>query len=201
MFFYYIVKFLAVVFYNIFYPHKIYGKENIPTDTNFILICNHYGKIDALVTASLLKGRPSIMGKKELAKNKIAGGFFRFMGLIPVDRGNADIKAIKECFTVLKKGENLIVFPEGTRNKTSNDLLEVKSGAAVLAFKTGVKVVPMAMNSRFRFLHKGYAYIGEPFDFSEYSGNKLDVELERQLKDITAEKLQECKDKLKELVK
>ncbi len=141
------------------------------------------------------------MGKKELVKNKFSAKFFKYLGIIPVDRENADIGAIKQCFTALKNGENLIIFPEGTRNKNDRELMEIKGGAGVIAYRSGVKVVPFVMYSRFRMFHKNYAYVGEPFDYSELKGQRLDSPLEECLKEKMTVKLKECQEKLDEIVK
>ena len=196
MIIYKISRFLVMIFYNIFYPHKIYGRKNMPKDENFILVSNHYAKIDAVVVSNYFKRRPYFLAKKELMKNKFVTWLFRKYGMIPVDRSKADFAAMKECFGVLKNGENLIIFPEGTRNRTDDELHDVKGGASMIAFKAGVKIVPSVMESRFKMFHKNYAYIGEPFDYSEFAGKKLNSETLAELEKKLTEKLEECRVKL-----
>ena len=190
---YKISKFFAMVFYKLFYPHKIYGKENIPKDENFILVSNHYAKIDIVVVSEFLKKRPYFLGKKELTKNKFAAKIMTRYGLIPIDRDKADVNAIKECFAVLKRGDNLIIFPEGTRNKRDDELKELKGGASLIALKAKVKVVPFAMMTRFKMFRKNYGCIGKPFDFSEYYGQRADSELIKKLEEKMFSEIDNCR--------
>ena len=132
------------------------------------------------------------MAKKEWFKSKFSNKFFRWLGAIPVDRDNADITSIRVCFQTLKDGNKLVIFPEGTRNKANDGtLLPIKGGAGLIAFKSKVKVVPIVIKERYRFLRKNYINIGLPFDFSEFNGQKTTPELIEKFKDIMQEKLSE----------
>ena len=200
MWFYKFCKVFTMAFYNLFYPHKVIGKENLPKDKNYIFICNHYGKIDIIVVSELFKRRPYFLAKKEMMKGKLMSKIMRAYGLIPVDRGRADIAALKECFAGLKKGENLIIFPEGTRNKHSEELLKLNGGASMIAFKSGVQIVPAVMYKHFKMFKKNYLYIGKPFDYSDYKGQKLTSELSEKLVEIMRLKMEECRKDVKEIV-
>ena len=120
--------------------------------------------------STLYRRKIFFLGKKEWFSSKFKSWFFRKLGGIPVDREKADITSLKNCLKTLKNGKTLVVFPEGTRNKTEEDLLPLKGGAAMLAYMSKVKIVPVAMSKRFRPFRKNYAYIGEPFDFSDREG-------------------------------
>ncbi|MBO4262566.1 MAG: 1-acyl-sn-glycerol-3-phosphate acyltransferase [Clostridia bacterium] len=199
MWFYYFCKFFAMIFYGIFYPHKIYGKENMPKDDNFILVCNHYAKIDILVVSALFKKRPYFLAKKQLMDGKFTGRLLRRYGLIPIDREKVDFNAMKECFAVLKRGDNLCIFPEGTRNREDDELKELKGGAGMIALKAGVPIVPVMMLSRFMPFHKNYAIIGKPIDFGELKGQKANAEVIADTEKIIREKMLECHSDLKRL--
>ena len=187
-----------MIFYWIFYPHKIYGKENMPKKGNFIMVCNHFAKVDILVLSALFKRRPYFLAKKELMNGKITGKIFRRYGLIPIDREKADFAAMKECFSVLKKGENLVIFIEGTRNKENDELQQVKGGASMIAFKAGVPILPVMMHSRFKMFRKNYAIIGKPFDFSAHAGEKLNAELTETLTEEVKDRMLVCQNELGE---
>ena len=184
--------------YKLVYRPKIKGLENLPRSGGYLIISNHLGKIDCFAIATLFREKIYFMAKKEWFTNKIKAKFFGWLGGIPVDRDHVDVMAIKKCFETLKRGDRLVVFPEGTRNKTQEvDLLPIKGGANLIAYKAKVKIVPIAMKSRFRIFRKNYMYIGEPFDYSEYGGQKLTDELNKQLTKEMAEKLQFAMDEVK----
>ena len=170
----YVVSFL---FFRIFYPCKVVNKKNI-TDGGMIFIANHVSNMDGIYIAEYLPYRKHyFMGKKEMFKNKLIGKYLKSLGGIPVDRSKADLSAIKNSLTVLKKGKKLIVFPEGTRNKKSEELQEIKSGAAMLAIKAKVPVLPIHIAKRAKVFCRQRLYIGEPFDLSEFYDQKLSAEV------------------------
>lgn len=67
----------------------------------------------------------------------------KFVHAIPIDRGKTDLNAIKLSMRVLNDEKVLTIFPEGTRNKTEQELSEVKAGAAMFAIKTKTPIVPV----------------------------------------------------------
>ena len=80
------------------------------------------------------------------------------------------MKAMK----VLKDEHKLVVYPEGTRNKTgSNEIQDIKAGAALFSVKTQKPIVPVITYQKPKMFRKTYMYVGEPFEFKEYYGKKL----------------------------
>ena len=189
---YKLIRIIGLPLYHLFYPHKTFGKENIPKDENCIFVCNHYAKIDIVVVYEFFKKCPHILGKKELTKNKFFGNILKKIGLIPIDRTGVGLDALKQCFSVLKSGGNLIIFPEGTRNK-GEELQEIKGGTGMIAFKAKAKIVPMAMKKRYRLFRKNYLAIGKPFDFSDKYGEKLDAALIKELDDRIYNEINACR--------
>ena len=108
------------------------------------------------------------------------------------------MQALKTCLKTLKNGKKLIIFPEGTRNKTNERLLHIKGGAGVLAAKTGVNVVPMYIKEKSRIFRRNYLYVGEPIDISEYFGKRVDRAAEEALAEKIREGILSTGDKLEE---
>lgn len=93
------------------------------------------------------------------------------MGAIPVRRGEADIESVKQVLKVLKDGKQLLIFPEGTRNKEdTQEMAEFKTGTARFAIKTKVPVVPMIYYHSPKAFRKNWLYVGEPFTLEEFYG-------------------------------
>jgi len=87
----------------------------------------------------------------------------RKFGGIPVDRNNPDPKAIKEVFSVIKKGKKVCIFPQGTRKPTPYvDGDSAKEGVAMFSIRTGTPVVPMAYTRKFKIFRRNKLLIGEP---------------------------------------
>ena len=193
---------VVIPIYRLFYRPKIKGLENLPDGQNYIVISNHLGKVDCFAIVSLFREKIFFMAKKEWFDTKFKNKFFKWLGGIPVDREGADVTSIKNCFAVLKNGSRLVVFPEGTRNRANDEtLLPIKGGAGLIALKSKTTVVPLVMKKRFRPFRKNYMYIGKPFDFSEFYGQKVTSEISDQITEKMSIKLQECMDGVKEFEK
>lgn len=135
-------------FFTLVHPRKVVGLENIPQG-GCLLCGNHTRYSDPLFIVFSMgrKRHPYIMGKAELFRNPVLGWIMTQCGVIPVERGKSDVKAIKECMRILKDGGSLLMFPEGTRVKGDADH-EAKTGAAMLALRTSVPIVPVYVPPR-----------------------------------------------------
>ena len=97
------------------FPVDAEGLENVPPSG--VLFCpNHTSDVDPILVAFVLpvNSRLHFMGKAELFQNSFLNWFFRKMGGFPVNRGGSDIQAIKTAIQVIKDGDNLLIFSEGT---------------------------------------------------------------------------------------
>lgn len=92
----------------------------------------------------------------------IIGWILKHGGIFGVKRGQADIGAIKTAMKYLKNGELLLMFPEGTRHQ-DGDFGDAKTGAAMLATRTGVPIVPIYMPAEKRWFRWNQVVIGEPY--------------------------------------
>jgi len=130
---------------SVFSDIKISGKENIPLDGPVMIVSNHISNIDPAIVAASITRRPNFLAKKELFNNLFLNNFLRSYGAYPVDRGKGDIGALRWGEKQLKKGNALILFPEGTRSKTGK-LMKGKSGVARLATLTETPIVPIGIS-------------------------------------------------------
>ena len=104
-----------------------------------------------------------ILAKKELYKNKFFSKCLNSLGAIRVDRGNADAFAVKAVLSALNKKQNIMIFPQGTRVKNVKvEGGEAKEGVALFSIRTGVPVVPMMFDKKFKAFRRTTLYIGEP---------------------------------------
>ena len=157
-FFYTIVR----PFVGLYYPMKFIGKENIP-EGGALVCANHSSAIDPFFLAFVLgKNRPiCAMAKESLLKIPVIGKILKLVGTFGVKRGASDIHAVKHALEQLKAGQYVVLFPEGTRVK-SREEGEPKTGAAMLACRTGVPVLPVYIPIKKRVLRINRVYIGKP---------------------------------------
>jgi 1-acyl-sn-glycerol-3-phosphate acyltransferase len=165
---------------------RIEGLENVPESGAAIIAGNHLSFSDHFVMPAILKRRITFLAKAEYftgpgLKGRLTAAFFHGIGQIPVDRSGKEAgqAALKEGLGVLRKGELLGIYPEGTRSHDGR-LYKGKVGVAAMALGAQVPVVPCAMIGTFeaqppgRILpnlqHRVTIRFGKPLDFSRYYG-------------------------------
>lgn len=124
---------------------KCVGAENVPQEGPILLCSNHTSLFDIPILIALCPRQIFFMAKKEIFKVPVLSSVFKAMGAFPVDRGARDISAIRSAVSVVKNGNVLGVFPEGTRYRECGPMREVKTGSAFIAVKTGVDMVPVSI--------------------------------------------------------
>lgn len=126
-----------------FYRLRVTGAENVPLEGGCLLCANHTSMHDVVALAAALERQPRYMAKKELFKIPLLAQFVRALGAYPVDRGGADVGSIKRSIAMIKDGELVSMFPQGHRRKgVPARGSEVKSGAGLLAYRSGAPVIP-----------------------------------------------------------
>ena len=145
---------LANLYLKIFFGLRVYGRENIPAG-GVVLVGNHPYATDPIYVGLSVPSsrRMRFMGKKQLFAFPPLRWFITWCGAYPIDRGASDIAAMKKTLEMLKSGELVIVFPDGTRNRLEDPSM-AKTGAALLAVKSGMPVLPMYLEPGRRFLRK-----------------------------------------------
>lgn len=180
-------------FVGLYYPMKFIGRENIPEGG--ALVCgNHSSAIDPFFLAFALgKHRPiCAMAKDSLLKIPIIGKLLKLVGTFGVKRGASDIHAVKYAMEQLKAGEYVVLFPEGTRVK-SREEGEPKTGAAMLACRTGVPVVPVYIPMKKRPFRSNRVYIGKPISMHP-AGKRATAEEYEQMTAQLMDAIYDCGD-------
>lgn len=161
---YSVVKNFCKLLYNTLFRIEIEGEENIPSSGAAIICPNHISNHDAVLVTITIKRKLAFLGKEELFRFKPFGAVLKKLGAIPVNRGTGDIGAVRKAIEVLKEDKLMIIFPEGTRNKSDALLLEFKSGASLIAYKAQCPIIPCAISGKYRPFSKLRIVFGEPVD-------------------------------------
>ncbi len=133
---------------------RIEGREYEPHSGPLIVAGNHASTLDPPLIGMCLRRQSAYMAKEELFAVPILGPWLRSIGCFPVRRGTPDRKAIRRSLEVLEQGRVLVIFPEGTRSLDGR-LRDPEPGAAMIALRTGVPVLPAAVVNSHRILPKG----------------------------------------------
>lgn len=160
--------------YDLLYPRKVTGLENLPAEGGFVLCINHISARDPLFVSTRIprRRRMYFLGKKELFDKKLLKPFVTWLGGIPVDRGHADLSAVRNSLRVLKEGYGLGIFPQGTRSK-DNTPTPMLNGASMIALRGGVPVIPAYIDGPYRLFHHVDIRFGAPLDLSDF-GRRCD---------------------------
>jgi 1-acyl-sn-glycerol-3-phosphate acyltransferase len=197
--FYWLLKriILGPVLLAVFRPW-VRGDERVPEEGGAILASNHLSFSDSIFLPLVLKRRVTFLAKSDYftgrgLKGRLTAVFFRGVGQLPIDRsgGRASDAALETGLKVLRRGDLLGLYPEGTRSPDGR-LYRGKTGVARLALEAGVPVLPVAMigtdkvqpiGRRIPKLGRVGIVIGRPLDFSRYDGMEDDRFVLRSITD------------------
>ena len=130
---------------------EVLNREKIPEDGQYLVICNHRGIIDPPILEIALKDT-NIFGvwvsKKELYNSPFFGLFVRNAGSILLDREKSQMSGFfADTKKAVKEGSSIFIFPEGTRNKSENALIDFKEGFRIIALKNRLPILPVYIRS------------------------------------------------------
>ena len=172
--FYNVVWYVCRAAFGLVYPSRVSGREHIPAEGGFILCLNHCSALDPLyISAQIPRERNMhFLAKKEIFSNKLFAKVLTAIGGIPIDRGNADLNAVRASLQLVKEGKGLGIFPQGTRSR-DNTPTPMLTGASMIALRAGVPVIPAYIDGPYRLFRRMDLRIGAPLDFSDF-GRRCD---------------------------
>jgi len=169
--FYIIAKFIFLIIFKLSFRLKVTGQENIPQNGPFIIVANHSSLLDPIILGISIKPKIIFVAAAYLFEIGWLGYLLRKANSIPVQREN-DIKAIKQSLKILRQGGVLGIFPEGGIDRQKNNL-PVRAGAAYLATKVGIPIVPIRIKGADKALPRGAKFIR--------SLSKIEVEIKKPI--------------------
>ncbi len=131
--------------FKVFFRLRVVGVENVPRHGPGLICCNHCSYMDPMLAVTALPRKVYSLSRKEIYQQPLLGPFLRRLGAVSVDRGSlADKGALKAVLRIMDDGDLCLIYPEGTRSPDGS-LQKPYNGAAFLAVKSGVPVIPMAI--------------------------------------------------------
>lgn len=155
---YFVARSIVVGFTRLWTRPRIEGRHHIPASGPFVLAPVHRSNMDTPIAACVTRRRLRFMGKDSLWKRRPAAWLLSTLGGFPVSRGTADREALARCIAVLAGGEPLVLFPEGER-KSGDVVHPLFDGAAYVALKAGVPIVPVGIAGSEAVMPKGARFI------------------------------------------
>jgi 1-acyl-sn-glycerol-3-phosphate acyltransferase len=188
---YQVARFVVTTFCRTWCRMRVVGAEHVPTEGAFILAPSHRSIIDTPISSGVTRRRMRFMGADKWWAQRQFGWLLSALGGFPVTRGTADREALKRCIQVLQGGEPLVLFPEGER-KSGPVIQPLFDGAAYIAVKAGVPIVPvgiggseaaMPKGAKFIYPKRVVAVVGAPIEVPADVGGKA---LREATRDVTA---------------
>lgn len=161
---------------------EVYGESNVPLEGALVLASNHLSLLDPPLIGCACPRELRYVAKAELFRIPLLKSLFRRLGGFPVERGAADVGAIRTALQHLREGRAVLIFIEGTRG-TGESLLPPTPGATLLARQSGAPVLPTAIIGTHRAMPKGAKLprltkvkiaFGKPVTYAELFGERTD---------------------------
>jgi 1-acyl-sn-glycerol-3-phosphate acyltransferase len=172
--------------------YRVRGREHIPKNSAVVFCSNHESNVDPPVLFQALHKRLHVLFKAELTKLPILGAVMVAGGFVPVerDRREASMASIDRAAQSIRSGNSFLIFPEGTRSRSS-ELLPFKKGGFIMAIKARAPIVPVAVSGGRSAMQKGSWFvrpvmvdvrIGEPVETAGFALDDRDqlIEIVRQ---------------------
>ncbi|MBG9448826.1 1-acyl-sn-glycerol-3-phosphate acyltransferase [Cytobacillus firmus] len=157
------------------YRFEVFGKENFPKEGGVLLCSNHIDNLDPPVVGINAPRPVYFMAKEELFNVPVLGKIVPHLNAFPVKRGMSDREALRKGLGILKEGNVLGLFPEGTRSKTGQ-LGKGLAGAGFFALRSEAHVVPCAIIGPYKAFSKLKVVYGKPIDMNELRERKASAE-------------------------
>lgn len=183
-----VVRLLGTVVFRV----RVTGNEHVPTEGGFILTPVHRSHLDPPLCSLLTRRRLRFLAKESLFSNRLLGGYLANLGAFRVRRGEADMGAFRNCLAILRSGEGLVLFPEGTRG-SGKVVGPIEEGAIKLSARTKSPIVPVAIVGAEEAMPPGARLVrpsridvvaGEPLDGSSLTADTLREQLQHLFDEI-----------------
>lgn len=131
------------------YRYRAWGKQNIPAQGPLLVLCNHQSYFDPIIVGLTLRHRPFYaLARSSLFNHRGLGWLIHTLNALPIERGQADMAAMRRCLKVLEDGHALLLFPEGTRTPDGTTQ-PFNPGTMLMIKRSRASVLPIAIEGAY----------------------------------------------------
>ncbi len=159
---------VAPIFRLLFNVHVI-GKENVPAEGGVLICTNHISAIDVISIGAVCPRQITCIAKKELFSVPVLGAIVRGLGAVKIDRGGADVGAIKAAVSAIENGKTVTIFPQGHRCPgVDPTTTQIRHGAGLIAYHAKCDILPVCINikgAKYRLFRRTEIIFGKPIKY------------------------------------
>jgi 1-acyl-sn-glycerol-3-phosphate acyltransferase len=145
---------VAWFLFMLIFSFRCLGRSRIPRRGGCIIACSHQSFLDPIIIGFSSSRAVNYLARSTLFRNMVFAALIRSYGAMELERDEADVKALKRCVERLRRGEIVLLFPEGTRTRTG-EIAPLKPGVFLMSARAGVPVVPAAVEGSLRSWPRG----------------------------------------------
>ncbi len=139
-----LLKLILTLVYTIVYRLRVFGRQNVPREGGVLILSNHQSHFDPPLIGTCCPRRMNFLARESLFRFRPFAMLITSLNAFPIDRDGAGLAGIKETLRRLKRGEQVLMFPEGTRSH-DGEIAPFRPGFLTLAKRSGAWVLPVAM--------------------------------------------------------
>ena len=173
--------------FNVLGKLESHGNENIPRHGGALILCNHVSYLDPFIIGSAAHRELHFMARHDSFEMPVIGKLIAIHNAYPVRRGTADRAALRRTISLLKSGNVVLIFPEGTRS-VDGTLGKAHGGVSFIVHNANVPTVPAYLKGTIlprsaKWIHPAQLSVtfGPPMDFTEVRQIEDKRELYRQM--------------------
>ncbi len=165
------------------------GVENIPREGGVLLVSNHISLLDPVIVGSAANREIHFMARSNVFNVPLLGPIISVFNAYPVHRGRPDLGALRRTISLLKGGNAVLIFPEGTRS-FDGKLGKAHDGACFIASRANVPTIPVYQKGAEKMMPRGSKRIrraklsvtfGKPIDFSHIVESEIKREMYQEM--------------------
>jgi 1-acyl-sn-glycerol-3-phosphate acyltransferase len=187
------LKFLFQLGSVLFFGMRVYGQKHAPKSGAALICSNHQSHFDPGLIGLSLPSRLNFLGRRTLFDTPLLKQIITFLDTIPIDREGSALAGMKETLKRLKQGEQVVIFPEGTRT-SDGEVAPIKAGFTMLARRSDALIVPIGLDGAFQawprtrwypWMDRIVLVVGEPITPAQFGGmsdEELVAEIEKRIR-------------------
>ena len=170
------LKPIVAPIFRLLFNVQVVGRENVPMEGGVLLCPNHIAAVDVISVGAVCPRQITCIAKKELFSVPVLGPIIKGLGAVKIDRGGADVGAIKAAVGAIQDGKTVTIFPQGHRYPgVDPTTTQVRHGAGLIAYHAKCDVIPVCIKikgSKYSLFRKTVVIFGKPIKYEDLGFNE-----------------------------